>query len=67
MSFWFFQPQELLALGERIGDVNTGLTNEMISACLRESKYSSLDAKHATVSSASDAKCSICQVCIECL
>ncbi|KAL7250423.1 hypothetical protein ACSBR1_012434 [Camellia fascicularis] len=29
---------ELLALGERIGNVNTGLSEDMISKCLRETK-----------------------------
>ncbi|KAL7219095.1 hypothetical protein ACSBR2_012219 [Camellia fascicularis] len=30
--------EELLALGERIGNVNTGLSEDMISKCLRETK-----------------------------
>ena len=57
-----FELQELLALGESIGDVNTGLSNEMICTCLSESKYSPLDATLATLSADSDVKCSICQV-----
>ncbi|XP_071688362.1 uncharacterized protein [Rutidosis leptorrhynchoides] len=35
--------EELLALGERIGTVNTGLSEDMISKCLRESIYCSSD------------------------
>lgn len=35
--------EELLALGERIGSVNTGLTEDMIAKCLRESIYCSSD------------------------
>ncbi|KAL6980381.1 RING-type E3 ubiquitin transferase [Sarracenia purpurea var. burkii] len=33
--------EELLALGERIGNVNTGLSQDMISKCLMETKNSS--------------------------
>lgn len=53
--------EELLALEERIGNVNTGLDEQRISLCLRESKYSSLDATVAAISQESDVKCSICQ------
>ncbi|KAH7296091.1 hypothetical protein KP509_26G008400 [Ceratopteris richardii] len=53
--------EELLALEERIGNVSTGLDEERISLCLRESKYSSLDAAVAAISQESDIKCSICQ------
>lgn len=53
--------EELLALEERIGNVNTGLDEEKITMCLRESKYSSLDATLAAISQESDVKCSICQ------
>eukprot|EP00249_Psilotum_nudum_P012003 c23520_g1_i1 orf=144-2543(+) len=53
--------EELLALEERIGNVNTGLTDEAIAKCLRTSKYSSLDVTVATVSQESEVKCSICQ------
>ncbi|XP_076950090.1 uncharacterized protein LOC143622966 isoform X2 [Bidens hawaiensis] len=35
--------EELLALGERIGSVNTGLSESLISKCLRESIYCSSD------------------------
>ncbi|KAK4353319.1 hypothetical protein RND71_028837 [Anisodus tanguticus] len=35
--------EELLALGERIGHVNTGLTEELISKCMTESIYCSSD------------------------
>ncbi|KAJ0687215.1 putative transcription factor C2H2 family [Helianthus annuus] len=34
---------ELLALGERIGSVSTGLSENQISKCLRESIYCSSD------------------------
>ncbi|KAL0844425.1 hypothetical protein Bca101_017671 [Brassica carinata] len=34
-----FSSQELLALGERIGSVNTGLSNNTISSCLLETTY----------------------------
>ena len=60
-----YQMQELLALGESIGDVNTGLSNEIICTCLSESKYSPLDATLASLSADSDVKCSICQVCMQ--
>lgn len=53
--------EELLALEERIGNVNTGLDEEKICLCLRESKYSSLDATVAAISQDSDVKCSVCQ------
>lgn len=33
--------QELLALGERIGNVSTGLSEDLISKCLTESIYCS--------------------------
>ncbi|TYJ19011.1 hypothetical protein E1A91_A09G161900v1 [Gossypium mustelinum] len=35
--------EELLALGERIGSVNTGLSEDLISKCLAETIYSSSD------------------------
>ena len=54
--------QELLALEEQIGSVSTGLSSDMISTCLSESKYSSLDATLATLSQESDIKCTVCQV-----
>ncbi|XP_060201592.1 probable E3 ubiquitin-protein ligase ZFP1 isoform X2 [Lycium barbarum] len=38
--------EELLALGERIGHVNTGLSEELISKCLTESIYCSSDQIH---------------------
>ncbi|MCO5561212.1 hypothetical protein L7F22_014833 [Adiantum nelumboides] len=53
--------EELLALEERIGNVNTGLDEEKIALSLRESKYSSLDATVAAISQDSDIKCSVCQ------
>jgi len=51
--------EELLALGERIGNVSTGLTDESFAKCLKIRTYSS-----STESSAADEtsqKCSICQ------
>lgn len=53
--------EELLALEESIGNVSTGLSDEIISKCLRESKYSSLYVTVASRSQESDMKCSICQ------
>lgn len=53
--------EELLALEERIGNVSTGLSDESISKCLRETKYSSLDATVAALSQDCDMKCCICQ------
>ncbi|KAI5084018.1 hypothetical protein GOP47_0000187 [Adiantum capillus-veneris] len=53
--------EELLALEERIGNVSTGLDEEKVSMCIRESKYSSLDATVAAISQDSDVKCSVCQ------
>ncbi|CAL5391359.1 unnamed protein product [Camellia sinensis] len=42
--------EELLALGERIGNVNTGLSEDMISKCLRETKiYSNRSHKEGTL------------------
>lgn len=38
--------EELLALGERIGHVNTGLSEELISKCMTESIYCSSDQIH---------------------
>ncbi|XP_059462607.1 probable E3 ubiquitin-protein ligase HIP1 isoform X2 [Corylus avellana] len=35
--------EELLALGERIGNVNTGVSEDLISKCLRETIYCSSD------------------------
>lgn len=53
--------EELLALEESIGNVSTGLSDEIISKCLRESKYSSLYVTVASRSQESDMKCIICQ------
>lgn len=39
----YWHLQELLALGERIGNVNTGLSEDMISKCLTETIYCSSD------------------------
>eukprot|EP01018_Ginkgo_biloba_P000693 Gb_30059 [translate_table: standard] len=51
--------QELLALGEQIGNVSTGLTEDSISKCLKKSTYSSCRESSATDEESQ--KCSICQ------
>lgn len=51
-----FCVQELLALGERIGNVNTGLSEGMISNCLVEKTSSSTD------HDLEEASCPICLV-----
>ncbi|KAH7447941.1 hypothetical protein KP509_01G128900 [Ceratopteris richardii] len=53
--------EELLALEERIGNVNTGLSEESIRKCLKVKMYSPSDVISASVSRESDPKCSICQ------
>eukprot|EP00250_Pteridium_aquilinum_P015546 c22640_g2_i1 orf=410-2218(-) len=53
--------EELLALEERIGNVNTGLSEENICKCLKTSKHSSYDMMASAVSQESEIKCSICQ------
>lgn len=53
--------EELLALEERIGNVNTGLSGENICKCLKTSKYSTYDVTKSVVSQESEIKCSICQ------
>lgn len=50
--------QELLALGERIGHVNTGLSEELISKCMTESIYCSSGQNHE------EGNCVICLVSI---
>ncbi|XP_020090521.1 probable E3 ubiquitin-protein ligase HIP1 [Ananas comosus] len=49
--------EELLALGERIGNVNTGLSDHMVMKHLRRRKYSSATAKESAV----DEPCCICR------
>ncbi|KAM0953219.1 putative transcription factor C2H2 family [Dioscorea sansibarensis] len=49
--------EELLALEERIGNVNTGLSENTISSCLVETKYLS---KQVTVVDGAQVKCAIC-------
>lgn len=49
--------QELLALGERIGSVNTGLSNNTISSCLSETTY-----YHPLYQTDEQRKCAICLV-----
>ncbi|CAK9191731.1 unnamed protein product [Sphagnum troendelagicum] len=53
--------EELLALEERIGNVSTGVTAEVVAQKLRRSQYSSLDVVVARFSEECDIKCSICQ------
>ncbi|XVE96730.1 hypothetical protein REPUB_Repub02eG0248000 [Reevesia pubescens] len=48
--------EELLALGERIGNVNTGLSEDLISKCVTESIYCSSDQFHDESS---------CVICLE--
>lgn len=49
--------EELLALEERIGDVNTGLSDETISKCLKQRQYMTF-----TIGGGSDVEpCCICQ------
>jgi hypothetical protein len=54
--------EELLALEERIGNVSTGVTAEVVAQKLKRSQYSSLDVVVARFSEECDIKCSICQV-----
>ena len=54
--------QELLALEERIGNVSTGVSSEVMEQKLKKTRYSSLDAVVARYSQECDIKCSICQV-----
>ncbi|XP_062184468.1 probable E3 ubiquitin-protein ligase RHG1A [Phragmites australis] len=50
--------EELLALGERIGTVNTGLSDDALSKCLKRSLYMpTASGSHEDC----DKKCSICQ------
>ena len=52
--------QELLALGERIGTVSTGLSDGALSECLKRSIYVPTT---STIHEDGDLKCIICQVC----
>uniref|UniRef100_A0A0E0JEC0 RING-type E3 ubiquitin transferase n=1 Tax=Oryza punctata TaxID=4537 RepID=A0A0E0JEC0_ORYPU len=49
--------EDLLALGESIGNVNTGLADEKISGCVREVIYCSSDEQQ---NDQDDGKCAIC-------
>lgn len=53
--------EELLALEERIGNVSTGVSSEVMAQKLKKTRYSSLDAVVARYSQECDMKCSICQ------
>eukprot|EP00252_Welwitschia_mirabilis_P018664 TRINITY_DN4154_c0_g1_i2.p1 TRINITY_DN4154_c0_g1~~TRINITY_DN4154_c0_g1_i2.p1 ORF type:complete len:106 (-),score=15.30 TRINITY_DN4154_c0_g1_i2:257-574(-) len=51
--------EELLALEERIGSVNTGLTDETVSKCLTIKRY--LASTEVESTDENTQKCSICQ------
>ncbi|KAH7658413.1 Zinc finger RING/FYVE/PHD-type protein [Dioscorea alata] len=53
--------EELLELGDKIGNVNTGLREEEIFRNLRKIKPSILDASPLCISTEAEWKCSICQ------
>lgn len=53
--------EELLALEERIGNVSTGVSPDVLAQKLKKTRYSSLDAVVARYSQECDIKCSICQ------
>ncbi|KAE8665238.1 putative Thioredoxin domain-containing protein [Hibiscus syriacus] len=56
--------EELLALEERMGDVNTGLSKDALSKCLKKSIYNTTSSEYANMScegEKDDVKCSICQ------
>ncbi|KAG6529153.1 hypothetical protein ZIOFF_011348 [Zingiber officinale] len=54
--------QELLELGDKIGQVNTGLEEEQIMSSLRKVKYSFLDALKRHIRSDNEPNCIICQL-----
>ncbi|XP_073003948.1 uncharacterized protein [Typha latifolia] len=54
--------EELLALGESIGSVNTGLSEEELSICLERSLYAPASVASGIIDGENaDMKCSICQ------
>ncbi|XP_074589958.1 uncharacterized protein LOC141845855 [Curcuma longa] len=53
--------EELLELGDQIGQVNTGLEEEQIVSSLRKVKYSFLDALRRRILSDDEPNCIICQ------
>ncbi|XP_026380681.1 E3 ubiquitin-protein ligase RLIM-like [Papaver somniferum] len=53
--------EELLDLGESIGNVSTGLREDEITRCLRKTKHSILDALQSRFLTDMNWKCSICQ------
>ncbi|OEL15919.1 hypothetical protein BAE44_0023061 [Dichanthelium oligosanthes] len=63
-EYWHFDmdgsEEELLALGERIGTVSTGLSDGALSECLKRSLYVPTT---TTSHEDGDLKCIICQVC----
>ena len=54
--------QELLALEERIGNVNTGLSEDIIQKCAKAINFASLNEASTVICLESEVKCSICQV-----
>lgn len=60
-DFILFLKQELLELGEKIGQVNIGLGEEEISRCVRKMRFT-LNALPAHASSPLRWRCTICQV-----
>ena len=55
-------PQDLLALGEFMGNVNTGLADEKISKCVREVVCCSSDQTQNDLDDQDDGGCVICLV-----
>eukprot|EP00249_Psilotum_nudum_P023739 c28966_g2_i2 orf=867-3347(+) len=53
--------EELLALGERIGNVSTGLSEDAIGKCLKRSQYVSLNTYINYPPQEIEVKCSVCQ------
>ncbi|KAF9616248.1 hypothetical protein IFM89_029024 [Coptis chinensis] len=53
--------EELLALGEKMGTVSTGLTEEKFSNCLKRSFYMPAPPNFRIRTGGDDAKCSVCQ------
>ncbi|KAI5054498.1 hypothetical protein GOP47_0030606 [Adiantum capillus-veneris] len=53
--------EELLALEERIGNVNTGLNEDEVKKCLKVSMHSCSDVAVMVNSQECDSKCSVCQ------
>nr|XP_029122133.1 uncharacterized protein LOC105050815 isoform X2 [Elaeis guineensis] len=54
--------EELLALEEKMGTVNTGLSKDQLSECLKRSLYTPASEVSGITGSGDDTKCSICQI-----